>query len=371
MINKPEDRTYPLNQIYFYLTEGCNLRCRHCWIAPKYQSEKNSYSALDLNLFKSIIEQAKPLGLSGVKLTGGEPLLHPQINEILEYIQTEDLRLTVETNGVLCTPEVAGKMAACKNPFVSVSLDGADAKTHELIRGVEGCFDAALRGIKNLVKVGLRAQVIMTIMRHNKEQMEPMVRVAENLGAGSVKFNILQPTARGERMHFTGEALDIQELVDLGKWVENTLAAATDLNLYYDHPIAFRPLGKIFGQNGDGCGTCGIRGILGVLPDGSYALCGIGETVPDLVFGHASKDILEHVWTNSSVLQEIRDQLPHKLEGICGRCLMREICLGSCLAQNYYRNKSFWEPFWYCEEAHNRGLFPATRVLPKCSYPQC
>jgi molybdenum cofactor biosynthesis enzyme MoaA len=86
MSDKPADRTYPLNQIYFYLTEGCNLRCRHCWIAPKYQSEGNTYPALDLDLFKSIIEQAKLLGLTGVKLTGGEPLLHPAINEILEHI---------------------------------------------------------------------------------------------------------------------------------------------------------------------------------------------------------------------------------------------------------------------------------------------
>jgi MoaA/NifB/PqqE/SkfB family radical SAM enzyme len=136
MSDKPADRTYPLNQIYFYLTEGCNLRCR----PPKYQSEGNTYPALDLDLFKSIIEQAKLLGLTGVKLTGGEPLLHPAINEILEHIQTEDLRLTVETNGVLCVAELAEKMAACKDPFVSVSLDGADSGTHEWVRGVEGCF---------------------------------------------------------------------------------------------------------------------------------------------------------------------------------------------------------------------------------------
>jgi SynChlorMet cassette radical SAM/SPASM protein ScmF len=365
MTDKTETRQYPLNQIYFYLTEGCNLKCRHCWLAPKYQSEGNSYPALDLDLFKSIIEQAKPLGLARVKLTGGEPLLHPEIKEILEYIRTEELSFAVETNGVLCTPELAQKIAACKDPFVSVSLDGADAKTHESIRGVDGCFDSALKGIRNLVEVGLSPQVIMTIMRLNKEQIEPMVRVAENLGAGSVKFNILQPTARGERLHFIGESLDIEELVDLGKWVENTLSAATGLNLYYDHPMAFQPLGKMFGQNGDGCGTCGIRGILGVLADGSYALCGIGERVHDLVFGHASKDILERVWTNTPVLQDIREELHHKLEGICGHCLMKEICLGSCLAQNYYRSKSLWEPFWFCEEAHNRGLFPETRIPPK------
>ncbi|MCK4794926.1 MAG: SynChlorMet cassette radical SAM/SPASM protein ScmF, partial [Desulfobacteraceae bacterium] len=331
---------------------------------PKYQGEGNSYPVLDLDLFRSIIDQAKPLGLKGVKLTGGEPLLHPEIHEILEYIRTEDLRLTVETNGVLCTPELATKMAACKDPFVSVSLDGVDAETHEWVRGVTGCFEDALKGIQNLAEVGLQPQVIMSIMRHNKDQLEPAVRLAERLGAGSLKFNIVQPMARGEKMHESGEALSIEELVALGRWVENTLSSSTPLRLHYDHPLAFRPLGKMFGENGDGCGVCGILGILGVLADGSYALCGIGETVPELVFGHAAADSLEDIWHNSSSLLEIRRGLPHRFEGICGDCLMKGICLGSCLAQNYYSRKNLWAPYWYCEEADKRGLFPHTRISP-------
>jgi SynChlorMet cassette radical SAM/SPASM protein ScmF len=365
MTDKTNDLTYPLNQIYFYLTEGCNLRCRHCWIAPKYESEGNSYPALDLDLFKTIIEQAKPLGLTGVKLTGGEPLLHPQIEEILEVIRKEDLSLNVETNGVLCTPELASKMAACKNPLVSVSLDGTDAETHEWVRGVEGCFETALKGVQNLVETGLRPQIIMSIMRRNKDQMESVVRLAERLGAGSVKFNIVQPTARGEKVHDSGEALSIEELVDLGGWVENTLSASTDLYIYYNHPMAFRPLGKMFGENGDGCGACGILGILGVLANGSYAMCGIGETVPDLVFGHAATGPLKDVWNNTPVLLELREGLPHLIEGICGDCLMKGLCLGNCIAQNYYRSKSIWAPYWYCEEAQRLGLFPDTRSLPK------
>jgi SynChlorMet cassette radical SAM/SPASM protein ScmF len=364
MTDKTETRQYQLNQIYFYLTEGCNLKCRHCWIAPKYQSGGGSYPALDLDLFKSIIEQAKPLGLTGVKLTGGEPLLHPQIDKILECLRTEDLHLTVETNGVLCTPKLARKMAACKNPFVSVSLDGADAETHEWVRGVKGCFDDALKGIRNLANVGLRPQMIMTIMRHSKDQLEAIVRVAESLGAGSVKFNIVQPTARGERMHESGEALSVEELIELGRWVENCLSASTNLRLYYSYPIAFRPLGKMFGYNGDGCDVCGILGILGVLANGSYALCGIGEAVPDLIFGNASKVPLKDLWNNTRLLLELRDGIPQWLGGVCRNCLMNGICLGSCIAQNYYRHKNLWAPFWFWEEAYNKGLFPQSRIVP-------
>jgi SynChlorMet cassette radical SAM/SPASM protein ScmF len=357
--------TFLLDKLYFYLAEGCNLRCRHCWIAPKYQTKSDSCSYLSLELFRSIISQAKPLGLSRVKLTGGEPLLHPQINEILKEIQVNELQLIVETNGVLCTEGMARELAACKNPSVSVSLDGANAETHEWMRGVSGCFEAAKEGIRNLVKAGLRPQVIMTIMSRNKDQIEDILHLVESLGCGTVKFNILQPAARGEEMHTAGQALSIEELVELGKWLNRVISPLTKPRLYSSFPFAFRPLSQIFGNNGDGCGTCGILGILGVLADGSYALCGIGETVPELVFGHAAKNSLEDIWHNTPVLQELREGLPDRLEGVCKQCFMRVHCLGSCIAQNYYQSKSLWAPFWFCEEASRRGLFPETRLQPK------
>jgi len=357
-----ENPEYRLNTIYFYLTEGCNLRCRHCWIQPKYQGPGQTYPALEFELFRLIIQEARPLGLSAVKLTGGEPLLHPQIRQILDLIKAEELGLTVETNGTLCTPELAAQLkATSENPFISVSLDGVDAKTHEWVRGVAGCYEAALEGTRNLVEAGFKPQIIMTLMQRNKDQMEPMVRLAESLGAGSVKYNLLQPTARGERMHQAGATLTVEELVELGRWVENGLAASTELRLVYSHPGGFRPLGKLFAERGGDCRGCDILRILGVLADGSYCLCGIGETTPDLIFGQAGQDPLAEVWANNAILRDIRTGLPERLEGICGECLLKGRCWGSCVAQNYYRTQSLWAPFWYCETAHQAGLFPESR----------
>lgn len=369
-IEMNEKPTYPLNQIYFYLTEGCNLRCRHCWIAPKYQGDRHTCPSLDFDLFRSIVQQARRLGLFGVKLSGGEPLLHPHIHKILELIRKEDLGLNVETNGVLCTPELARELAACTYPFVAVSLDGADAQTHEWVRGVDGCFEAALEGIRNLVTVGIRPQVIMTIMRRNRDQIEQVVRLAERLGAGSVKLNILQPTARGERMHKAGQTLTIEELVHIGQWVEKDLSATTGIELYYSHPSAFLPLGKIFEDNGDGCSVCGILGMIGVLAGGAYALCGIGQTIPELIFGHAATDRLEDVWNHSPLLREIREGMPDYFEGICRDCIMISRCLGTCIAQNYQAHGSFWSPYWYCEKAREKGLFPETRIRPNPPHPK-
>ncbi len=351
----------PLGVLYFYLTEGCNLQCRHCWLAPRFQTARTQHPALEPDLFRHIVRQAKPLGLSSVKLTGGEPLMHPRITEILGVLRNEGIRFNVETNGVLCTPALARDLVGSGMYHVSVSLDGADAQTHEWVRGVEGCFDAAVDGIRNLVAAGIRPQLIMSLMRRNVGQVEPFVRMAESLGASSVKFNIVQPTARGEKMHEKGETLGVEELIAMGKWIENDLARTVKVRLLYGHPVAFRALGRLFGRDGD-CGICGIRGILGVLAGGSYALCGIGESVPELVFGHAAKDSLANVWRDNAVLKEIREGMPRKLEGVCGECLMKGVCLGSCIAQNYYRSRNLWAPFWFCEEATREGLFPEARL---------
>lgn len=361
--------SFSLNQIYFYLTGDCNLRCRHCWISPGFSSDGRSRTFLDFDLFRGIIAQAKPLGLSGVKLTGGEPLIHPRILDVIRHVRDAQLALSVETNGVSCTPELAATIAQCRNTNVSVSLDGSDAQTHDWMRGVPGSFDAAVEGIGTLVGAGVRPQIIMSLVKRNRDQIEKVVSLAESLAVASVKFNIVQPTARGLGMRKAGETLTIEELVGLGHWVEHQLAHRTSVRLIFSHPPAFRPLRRVLGPDASGCQGCGILGIIGVLADGSYALCGIGRTVPELVFGTAAKDALEEVWRESTVLNEIRAGLPDRLTGVCRQCLLMPRCLGECLAQNYSRTRDLWAPYWYCEEAFRHGLFPSTRIAAPKNEP--
>jgi len=148
-------------------------------------------------------------------------------------------------------------------------------------------------------------------------------------------------------------------VIEVGGRVEMELAPTTDLALHFDYPLAFRPLSRL--ARGDGCGVCGILGILGVIPTGQYALCGIGEQVPELVFGTVGVDPLARVWREDRTLGALRLGLPERLGGVCAQCLMRHQCLGACVAQNYYRSGSLWAPFWFCELAENAGLFPVAR----------
>jgi SynChlorMet cassette radical SAM/SPASM protein ScmF len=357
----------PLNQLYFYLTEGCNCACRHCWLAPGLDVDASRYPVLPVELFEAAIAEAKPLGLSGVKLTGGEPLLHPDIDRLLDIVRREEIGLVIESNGILLTRERVKLIALAKNAFVSISLDGADAQTHEWVRGVSGAFQGATNAVKMLAEAGLRPQVIFSLMRRNAEQVEAVIRLAEELGAASVKFNVIQPMARGEGMHERNETLSIDELMALGRHVDGVLSKRTAMRLHFGYPHAFQSLSRI--ASGSASGVCGIKGILGVLADGTYALCGVGRTVPELVFGTVGKDALATIWETHPTIVAIREGLPLRMGGICGRCLMKNRCLGSCVAQNYYRSKDIFAPFWFCEMAEEAGLFPASRMsaLPEPS----
>ncbi|MCP4405200.1 MAG: SynChlorMet cassette radical SAM/SPASM protein ScmF [bacterium] len=359
---KTEERVFPLDRIYFYLTEGCNLACRHCWMTPEF--DVTGKRSLPVELFEAAIREAGPLGLSAVKLTGGEPLLHPQFTKLLEIVRHEDLGLIIETNGVLCTPEIAAEIAKSPRRFVSVSIDGADAETHENIRGVPGSFKQARQAVRNLVAANTRPQMIMSLMRSNVAQVDAVVSMAEKLGASSLKFNIVQPTGRGERVHEAGD-LEIAELIELGHYVETELASKTALQLFFDYPPAFRSLSRIAGNEAGG--ICGILEIVGVIAGGHYALCGIGESVSELVFGSVGEERLAAIWRENVVLDELRTGLPGRLTGVCSRCFMKYQCLGTCIAQNYYRTKSLWSPFWFCEQAESIGLFPESRLGDRSS----
>ena len=348
-----------LKTVYLYLTNACNLKCQHCWIIPGEEAKiKNDY--LEIELFEKVLTQAKQAGAFRIKLTGGEPLLHPKIYKILERIREEEFRLAVETNGTLVNEKMTEELVKC-NPFVAISLDAADANLHDKIRGVQGAFKKTVNGIKNLVSNGIKPQIIFTLMKENSNQVEKIAKLAERLGASSLKINVLQRVARAEKLYEGGQALTVEEYMELGKKIYGEITKSAKIKIFYDVPMAFQPVTKIY--QGESCGLCGICSIIGVLANGSYALCGIGEHIPELVFGNVKNDKLADIWKNNKTIQKIQNDLVDNLQGICSSCLFKSACLGKCLAQNYYDSKNLFASYWFCEQAHEKGLFPVNRKL--------
>lgn len=348
----------PLTSLYLYISGTCNLACRHCWITPTYQTGGNGGRQIRLEYVHKAIHEARPLGLQTVKLTGGEPLLHPEFRELVRLVDDEGLPMTIETNGTLIDRGLAGFLKQKKHvSFITVSLDGVDAQTHERMRGVPGSFDQAITGIRNLVERGFQPQLICTLHQGNVAQMGTFIKLAEDLGCGSVKFNHVQQVGRGEKFA-EEQGLGVAEVIDLWQGIEKDLTNASEIPVHLDIPFAFYSIRKLLDHS---LATCTVRNILGLLAGGELSLCGIGVTVPELIYGHIASDSLGDVWCNSPGLSRLRAQISTKLEGICGQCIHRDLCLGGCVANNFHVTGKLNAPNQFCHIAGRMGLFPESR----------
>jgi len=293
-----------------------------------------------------------------VKLTGGEPLLHPQFRALIRLIGDEGIRIMIETNGTLIDDDLAVFLKGIPQvSFISVSLDGVTAEAHEAIRGVHGSHERTLAGIRSLVRSGFKPQVICSLHRGNKDQMGDMVKLAVEFGCGSVKFNNIQRMGRGEEF-IKDMGLDVSEILDLHRFLEKEIIPDSPIRVYFDIPMAFYSIGRLMR---DSSCRCSLLNILGILATGEISLCGVGVTTPELIFGHLAQDDLAEVWNRNPILALMRRQIPAELEGVCSRCLHRDICLGNCIANNFYLTRKLNAPYTYCEQAREQGFFPLAR----------
>jgi SynChlorMet cassette radical SAM/SPASM protein ScmF len=357
-IKLPDD-VPPLSTYYMYLTGGCNLACRHCWIAPSYQPNGGTGGHLDYGLFALALEEGLPLGLSNVKLTGGEPLLHPDFIKMIDLLREKELSLGIETNGTLMTESLA-RFLKDKSTLdhISVSLDGSEPETHDSFRGVRGSFEKACQGIRHLVNVGYRPQIIMSLHAENINEIEAIIQLAEGLGAASVKFNLIQPSGRGKLMTERGQVSSLMKLIQIGQWIENDLRKRTSISLVYSWPMAFFNIHSLLTFQGY---SCSIFNVLGILPSGNLAMCGIGMQIPELSYGQIGQERIATIWTTHPMLVALRKRIPYELEGICGECVLRDRCLGLCVAENYLVHNRLTAPGWFCQEAFIQGRFPENR----------
>ena len=95
-------RKFALTTIYFNATQHCNLLCKHCWLSPPFVKDKNAYADMakdDLTLeeMKPAIKEALGLGLTGIKLTGGEPFLRGDLIDFITFFYEKGLEIQIET----------------------------------------------------------------------------------------------------------------------------------------------------------------------------------------------------------------------------------------------------------------------------------
>jgi SynChlorMet cassette radical SAM/SPASM protein ScmF len=352
-----------LVSVYLYLSDYCNLNCRHCWINPSHTLKKTK-RGMDIRLLRRILDQCAELGMRSVKITGGEPLLYGSFDKLLSYLKKYKRRLFIhmETNGTLITKTRARTLKESGMRFLSISIDGANSHTHDKIRGVKGSHKKALKGAKHLIENGIPVQFIMAVCRENMKEFEDLIKLAQKAGAESVKANFISELGRGSVMKKNDELLSLGEMLKFNKKIESDYRKKYKIRICSSLPVAFNSFSAMLKER---AGFCSIKNLLGVLSSGKISICGIGEEIEELILGDAREDRIKDIWENSPVLAQIRENLPDDLSGICSNCLFKSVCLGHCVAHSYYRTGNLNSSYWFCEEASAKGLFPESRLINK------
>jgi radical SAM protein with 4Fe4S-binding SPASM domain len=389
--------------VFWEVTKGCNLRCIHCRAtATELSSPTDLATRTALNIIDQIAAAANPI----LVLSGGEPLYRSDIFQLARYAADKGLRVALATNGTLVTKDVARMIVDAGVRRVSISLDGADAITHDSFRGISGAFDAAVRGLQNLKALGMSVQINMTIARHNAHQLPDVLRLARNLGADALHTFLLVPVGCGVDIA-AEQMVPPEEYERMLNWFyDQSLAGGIELKAtcaphYFrvarqrraaDRRAAEKlaqitpaagfpslpvphPAGTIAGIGPTEMTMPGSTGIelkpqgvgrpvghpgghpsdLNATTKGCLAGTGVcfisheGEVFPcgylPVIAGDLRKQTFKDIWENSTVFHELRDT--NQLKGKCGCCEFRNVCMG-CRARAYAATGDFMDEEPFC-----------------------
>ena len=180
--------------IFWELTTGCNLRCIHCRASA---SELMSPDDLTTSEAFGVVDQIAEYAPFILVLTGGEPLWRTDVFDIAAQARGRGIRVALATNGTLVDDAIADRIARIQIARVAISLDGADAATHDRFRGQPGAFDSAVAGFRRLASRGVSMQINTTVSQNNVDQLPQLYHLAESLGAVAFHIFLLVPVGCG------------------------------------------------------------------------------------------------------------------------------------------------------------------------------
>ena len=335
------DRAHTLRLVAWETTRRCNLACKHCRAVAEDHPYENE---LDTKEAFALLDQIREVGTPIIILTGGEPLLREDIFDIAAYGTKIGLRMVMAPNGTLLTEDNVSKLKDSGIKRISVSLDGADASTHDNFRGLASAFDDALRGIAIARKAGLEFQINTTITKTNLDEIPKILRLAEDLGAVALHIFLLVPTGRGK--YIVDSAIDAQEYEQTLNWFydqqdKTSLQLKATCAPHYYRILRQRAHAEgkkvSFASHGLDAVTRGClagTGFCFVSHVGRVQTCGF----LDVTCGDIRQQSFADVWENSPVFNELRDF--SKLEDKCGICEYKQVC-GGCRARAYEATGSY------------------------------
>lgn len=344
------------------VTYRCNNRCRFCYagcnddfgMAATSGTEAMSCAGsptqplpgneLDTAGFKRIIDIFKTKAkIPFFSFTGGEPLLRPDLEELIAYACTLGLRVNLVSNGTLASAERAASLFAAGLRTAQISLEAPQEDLHDRLCGAPGSFSQTLNGIANLTAAGLQVQTNSTLTALNRTALLAMPAFVKELGLSRMAMNLFIPAGSG--LHDNTLRVPYS---DVGDFVLAVRRNASELGLeffwYSPTPLCiFNPISAGLGNKS--CAAC--DGLLSVAPDGSVLPC---SSWPEPV-GNLMDDSFEAVWFGTAARRlKHKEYAPEQCRG----CIYFTACQSAC--------PLYWKHCGYAElEADGLAAWRAAR----------
>lgn len=331
-------RATRLGRVYFNITDRCNLACPACYFAAGDTPGTDPLSTSEVLAILDALATVKPRRLV---LSGGEPFVRHDIDEVLDFVAGRFDDVALLTNGCLIGKREA-EWVRESGVRVQVSIESDDPSVHEAARG-KGALDAAMRGIQALLAAGVsKIEIVPTLTRKNLTDVPGILRLARKLGVG-YHFSLFMPVGRGA-CHAADLSVHPRDLLKcLASLVRETCQD------WSGPATGSAPCLPIDLCTKAGCGAG--YDVLSVGPDGAVYPCPLMHR-PDMYLGRLPCDSL------SKIRRLGKNAVPDvaRVPG-CFRCDVAYFCGGGCRANALAQGGTVFSVDPYCE--FYRGAFRA------------
>lgn len=179
--------------VVWNVTRACNLRCSHCYA---YADGGAAADELTTAEGKQLLDRLAAFGVPVVLFSGGEPLLRPDIFELIGYARDLGLRAVLSTNGTLLEEKTVRRLRDLDLSYAGISIDGA-APVHDRFRGVSGAYEKSLAGARRCRDAGIKVGFRFTIQRGNVDEVPAIFDLVEAESVPRVCFYHLVVSGRG------------------------------------------------------------------------------------------------------------------------------------------------------------------------------
>ena len=337
---------HQLKKCSWEITRKCNMNCIHCCCGDsKFDSNDELTHEEALDVAKQIVE----MGVERVTLTGGEPLLREDWQELAKIMSEGGVFVDMITNGWQIDKNVIRDFKFVGIDAVGVSVDGIP-ETHDRIRGAWS-YDNCMTGVQQLVSARIPVTAVTTVQKLNVGQLEQIAADLRKRGVRAWLLQLAMPFGNmKENRDLMLDPQDIEQVIDFcyreSRNQDLRIHMGDSLGYYTkkETVVHSRTLGVNVPAVWKGC-PAGMDS-LNIACDGG--IFGISLCIDQLKAGSLRERSLKDIWNDDDAFAFRRKLDPKKFKGFCGTCRYVETCLGGCLGMRLSTSGDLYGENPYC-----------------------